>query len=99
MINGVPTLLYGVATRGSEPAGYTEVVHALTMTPGNWTTVEVAEVNTWEGGFSRLSLSTTGLVVGTGYQEASNWYFTHRPARCHSRRTRRRCARCSCRVR
>jgi hypothetical protein len=76
VVNGVPTLLYGIAARGSEPDGYSEAVHALTMTPGNWTTVELAEVNTWEGGFTRLSLSTTGVVVGTAYESVSNRYFS-----------------------
>jgi hypothetical protein len=83
VIGGVPTLLYGVSSRGTQADGeefvfedYFEVVHALSMTPGNWTTVEVANINTWEGGFSRLSLSTTGIVVGTAYESVSNRLFT-----------------------
>ena len=67
----MPTLLYGVRdATGTEPTPrYTEVVHALTMTPGNWTTTQIAEINTWEGGFSRLSLSNGGTIVGTAGEE------------------------------
>lgn len=73
-VAGTPTLLYGVATAGTEPAGYTEVVHALTMTPGDWTTAEVAEISTWEGGFDRLSLSNGGTVIGTAGEETLTWF-------------------------
>ena len=39
-------------------------------TPGDWTDDEIAEINTWEGGFSRLSLSNGGTIVGTAGEEA-----------------------------
>lgn len=78
-IEGVPTVLYGVRTGGPalEPAEHTEVVHALALNPdGHWTTTQVADVNTWEGGFSRLSLSDGGTVVGTAHDLVTSSFFT-----------------------
>ena len=46
------------------------------MTPGNWTTTQIAEINTWEGGFDRLSLSNGGTIVGTGGEETQTWFFS-----------------------
>jgi hypothetical protein len=77
-VAGVPTVLYGVRTRpaDSDPAGHVEVLYALAMAPGGWTTDELAEINTWEAGFTGLSLSAGGLVVGTHSQSVSMALFT-----------------------
>ena len=66
-VAGVPTVLYGLRTRpeSGDPAGYTEVLNALAMAPGGWTTAELTQVGTYEAGFNGLSLSTEGIVLGT----------------------------------
>lgn len=80
-VDGVPTLLYGVESRSAldgpdvVPAEFTEVVHALTMTPGGWTTAQIAEVQTWEGGFSRLSLTDGGTIIGTHYEQLETSFY------------------------
>ena len=59
----------------SDPAGHIEVLNALAMAPGGWTTNELAEINTWEAGFTGLSLSAEGMVVGTHSQSVSTSLF------------------------
>jgi len=72
-IEGVPTVLYGVHTQPADvdPAKFVEVVHALRMDPAGWVDTVIDEINTWEGGWSRLSLSGQGLVVGESYESVS----------------------------
>ena len=72
-VNGVPTVLYGVSTVPAvvDPEGYREVLRTLSMRPGGWVVDDLHEMNTWEGGYSSLSVSNEGLVVGTIGVEAS----------------------------
>ena len=69
-VAGVPTVLYGIATRAAGEGAemdvrqFTEVLHALTMTPGGWTDAVLDEMPTWESGWSQLTLTEDGLVVG-----------------------------------
>lgn len=76
-IEGVPTVLYGVLTTGTPatPESYTEAVKALRLDPAGWVTDDISQINTWEGGYSRLSLSDQGLIVGTAGQEVTTSFF------------------------
>jgi hypothetical protein len=80
-IAGVPTVLYGVSSRGTVDGSefvyedFNEVVYALGMQPGGWTTTRVADINTWESGFSRLALTNDGTVVGSAYSQTSHAFY------------------------
>lgn len=78
-IAGVPTVLYSVATHDTDidearPGQtidtelFTEVLHALPIDAAHSDSLELDRINTWEGGWSRLSLSDQGMIVGERYE-------------------------------
>ncbi|MEO5899502.1 MAG: hypothetical protein ABIR68_05135 [Ilumatobacteraceae bacterium] len=74
-IGGITTVLYGVRTDGPAPADYSEALKALALDPAGHRTADLGEVNTWEGGYSRLSLSDGGTVIGTVGEQVTRGVF------------------------
>ncbi len=74
-INGITTLLYGVRTDGPAPEDYSEALEALALDPAGHRTSDLGQVNTWEGGYSRLSLSDGGTVIGTVGEQVTHSVF------------------------
>lgn len=66
-VAGVPTVLAGRRTRPADgnPDEFREQLLAVAMVADGWTTSELGEIHTWEAGYTGLSLSADGTVIGT----------------------------------
>ena len=75
-VDGVPTVLYGLRSRPTDgnPAGFREQLVALAMDPAGWTTTELAEIPTWEAGYTGLGLGADGTVIGTYSESVTTSY-------------------------